>query len=70
VIIGYLILSSVFENSFRTEGDEIRGERTWQEFFELILKKRNESSPDEVDKVVWKGFLFFAFVLIPCVQSW
>jgi hypothetical protein len=52
VIIGYLILSSVFENSFRTEGDEIRGERTWQEFFELILKKRNESSPDEVDKVV------------------
>ena len=70
VIFGSLILSSVFDNSFRTKGGEIRGERTWQEFFELILKERNDSSPDKVDKDVWDGFMLFAFVLIPCVQSW
>jgi hypothetical protein len=52
-----------------SNGDGEEG-RTWLSVLNAVLKARIEQDPNDVDPVIWKAFLLFAFVLVPCIQSW
>ena len=43
---------------------------TWLTLLDAVLKARIEQDPADVLPEIWKAFLLFAFVLVPCVQSW
>ena len=45
-------------------------EQSWLTLLDAVLKARMEQDPKDVEPEVWRAFLLFAFVLIPCVQSW
>jgi len=45
-------------------------DQTWSTLLDAVLKARIEQAPDDVTPEIWKAFLLFAFVLVPCVQSW
>ena len=49
------------------DGDD---QQTWLTLLDAVLQARIEQDPEKVTPVLWKAFLLFAFVLVPCVQSW
>jgi hypothetical protein len=49
------------------EGDD---QQTWLTLLDAVLQARIEQDPEKVPPELWKAFLLFAFVLVPCVQSW
>ena len=64
------LLFQVVENSFKKGGNSLNAGRSWQEILESVLMWRKEEDPDKVEATVWAAFLLYAFVLLPCVQSW
>jgi len=45
-------------------------EHTWLTLLDAVITARIEQDPKDVAPEIWKAFLLFAFVLVPCVQSW
>ena len=62
-----LIVARQFDITTVCEGG---GEQTWLTLLDAVLKARIEQDPESVVPETWKAFLLFAFVLVPCVQSW
>ena len=60
----------VVKNSFKQGDTSLTSGRSWQEILENLLRWRKEEDPDKVDATVWATFLLYAFVLLPCIQSW
>ena len=48
----------------------VSSEETWLTRLDAVLKARNDQDPNDVTPAIWKDFLVFAFILVPCVQSW
>ena len=45
-------------------------QHTWLSLLDEVLVARISEDPANVNPAIWKAFVLFAFVLIPCVQSW
>ena len=45
-------------------------QHTWLTLLDEVLKARLEQEPANVSAEIWKASLIYAFVLVPCVQSW
>ena len=63
----FLIVAKQFDITTIGEGG---GEQTWLTMLDEVLKARIEQDPKSVSPEIWRAFLLFAFVLVPCVQSW
>jgi hypothetical protein len=61
------LVAKQFDISTITGGDSTQ---TWATLLDAVLKARTEMDPKKADPVIWKAFLLYAFVLVPCVQSW
>jgi hypothetical protein len=43
---------------------------TWLTVLDAVLMARMNQDPDDVAPAIWKAFLVYAFLLVPCIQSW
>ena len=43
---------------------------TWLTLLDEVLQARMNKDPTDVEPVIWKAFMLYAFVLVPCIQGW